>query len=98
MGGFFYLVFDHVIADAAPAVVTDEYLTTEYDISRCSYQLFSSNMFATHADYVRRQIIYGLLQVCRAQLSSCSRLFATSRPLPPIPNLDVLIADGPFGD
>ncbi|KAJ5172900.1 hypothetical protein N7492_005493 [Penicillium capsulatum] len=45
-------------------------LTTQYkddflsdnDISRCSYKLFASDIFATHTDYVRRQIIYGLLQ------------------------------------
>ncbi|KAJ5570530.1 uncharacterized protein N7459_009960 [Penicillium hispanicum] len=41
---------------------TDEILQSEYDISRCSYQLFASSIFAAHADYVRRQIIYGLLQ------------------------------------
>ncbi|KAJ5606409.1 hypothetical protein N7510_009190, partial [Penicillium lagena] len=40
----------------------DEYLSSEYNISRCSYKLFASSIFAAHADYVRRQIIYGLLQ------------------------------------
>ncbi|KAJ5190405.1 uncharacterized protein N7498_009390 [Penicillium cinerascens] len=40
----------------------DEYLSADYDISRCSYKLFASSIFAAHADYVRRQIIYGLLQ------------------------------------
>ncbi|KGO64571.1 protein of unknown function DUF2013 [Penicillium italicum] len=40
----------------------DEYLRSETDISRCSYKLFTSSIFATHADYVRRQILYGLLQ------------------------------------
>ncbi|KAJ5353175.1 hypothetical protein N7452_002149 [Penicillium brevicompactum] len=39
-----------------------EYLRSETDISRCSYKLFTSSIFASHADYVRRQIIYGLLQ------------------------------------
>lgn len=34
------------------------------DISHCSYKLLSSSLFSKHADYVRRQIIYGLLQVC----------------------------------
>lgn len=42
--------------------VIDEYLSTDYDVSRCSYKLFTSGIFAAHADYVRRQIIYGLLQ------------------------------------
>ncbi|KAJ5823424.1 hypothetical protein N7447_005764 [Penicillium robsamsonii] len=40
----------------------DGYLQSETDISRCSYKLFTSSIFATHADYVRRQILYGLLQ------------------------------------
>ncbi|KAJ5391329.1 hypothetical protein N7509_006819 [Penicillium cosmopolitanum] len=40
----------------------DECLRTDFDISRCSYKLFASSIFAEHADYVRRQIIYGLLQ------------------------------------
>ncbi|EKV07458.1 Protein dip1 [Penicillium digitatum] len=40
----------------------DEYLRSETDISRCSYKLFTSSIFASHADYVRRQILYGLLQ------------------------------------
>ncbi|KAJ5679689.1 hypothetical protein N7462_007933 [Penicillium macrosclerotiorum] len=52
-GGAFY----HV------ALGVDSFLRSEYDISRCSYKLFASNIFAVHADYVRRQIIYGLLQV-----------------------------------
>ncbi|KAJ5898868.1 hypothetical protein N7495_003612 [Penicillium taxi] len=40
----------------------DEFLPGEYDISRCSYKLFVSSIFEAHTDYVRRQIIYGLLQ------------------------------------
>lgn len=40
-----------------------EYLKSEYDVARCSYKLLSSGLFAAHADYVRRQIVYGLLQV-----------------------------------
>ncbi|KAJ5086850.1 hypothetical protein NUU61_008157 [Penicillium alfredii] len=40
----------------------DDCLRSEYDISRCSYKLFASPIFAAHTDYVRRQIIYGLLQ------------------------------------
>ncbi|KAJ5779586.1 hypothetical protein N7457_007306 [Penicillium paradoxum] len=40
----------------------DEYLRSETDISRCSYKLFTSTIFASHAEYVRRQILYGLLQ------------------------------------
>lgn len=40
----------------------DEYLQTELEVTRCSYKLLSSKIFASHADYVRRQMIYGLLQ------------------------------------
>ncbi|KAL4892629.1 hypothetical protein BDV59DRAFT_179334 [Aspergillus ambiguus] len=40
----------------------DEYLQSELAVSRCSYKLLSSSLFTTHADYVRRQMIYGLLQ------------------------------------
>lgn len=46
----------------ASLACTDECLRTDFDISRCSYKLFASSIFAEHADYVRRQIIYGLLQ------------------------------------
>ncbi|OJJ49201.1 hypothetical protein ASPZODRAFT_13930 [Penicilliopsis zonata CBS 506.65] len=40
----------------------DDFLTTDYDISRCSYILLSSPLFAAHAPYIRQQIIYSLLQ------------------------------------
>lgn len=36
---------------------------SEWDISQCSYKLFASSIFGENVDYVRRQIIYGLLQV-----------------------------------
>lgn len=48
------------LTDTRPSL--DEYLRSETDISRCSYKLFTSRIFDSHADYVRRQIIYGLLQ------------------------------------
>ncbi|KAI9822328.1 MAG: hypothetical protein M1827_000046 [Pycnora praestabilis] len=40
----------------------EEYLQSEYDIARCSYKLLESALFQTHKDYVRRQIVYGILQ------------------------------------
>ena len=40
-----------------------EYIQTEYDIARCSYKLLDSALFAAHKDYVRRQIVFSLLQV-----------------------------------
>ncbi|KAI9879242.1 MAG: hypothetical protein M1830_009173 [Pleopsidium flavum] len=39
-----------------------EYLQSEYDIARCSCKLLESALFAAHKDYVRRQIVYSLLQ------------------------------------
>ena len=41
---------------------TDEYLHSEFDISRCSYELLTSDLFNEHAEYVRRQLIYSFLQ------------------------------------
>ncbi|RAL03753.1 DUF2013 domain-containing protein [Aspergillus ibericus CBS 121593] len=40
----------------------DEYLQSELDVTRCSYKLLASNIFVAHTDYVRRQMLYGLLQ------------------------------------
>lgn len=40
----------------------DEYLLTEYDVARCSSQLLQSGLFAANEEYVRRQIVYSLLQ------------------------------------
>ncbi|KAL9625082.1 MAG: hypothetical protein Q9160_000811 [Pyrenula sp. 1 TL-2023] len=42
--------------------VKDEYINTEYDVANCNYRLLSSDLFAKHGDYIRQQIIYGLLQ------------------------------------
>ncbi|KAI9834259.1 MAG: hypothetical protein M1819_003097 [Sarea resinae] len=43
-------------------IYKDEYLRSEYDVARCSCRLLDSTLFLAHKDYVRRQIIYGLLQ------------------------------------
>ncbi|KAL4780253.1 hypothetical protein BJX76DRAFT_53595 [Aspergillus varians] len=40
----------------------ERYLQTEFEVTRCSFQLLSSAIFVTHTDYVRRQMIYALLQ------------------------------------
>ncbi|KAF2760864.1 hypothetical protein EJ05DRAFT_449090 [Pseudovirgaria hyperparasitica] len=40
----------------------DEYLQSEYDVARSSYRLTQSALFKTSKEYVRRQIVYGLLQ------------------------------------
>ena len=42
---------------------TGDYLHTEYDIARCSLKLLESVLFSAHQDYVRRQIVYSLLEV-----------------------------------
>ncbi|KAL4934030.1 uncharacterized protein BDV17DRAFT_251193 [Aspergillus undulatus] len=40
----------------------EEYLPSEFEVTRCSFLLSSSAVFITHTDYVRRQMIYALLQ------------------------------------
>ncbi|KAJ4348536.1 pre-rRNA processing [Didymosphaeria variabile] len=39
-----------------------EYLQTEYSVAKCVYRLIQGELFTTHKAYVRRQIIYCLLQ------------------------------------
>ncbi|KAL2850968.1 hypothetical protein BJX68DRAFT_76301 [Aspergillus pseudodeflectus] len=40
----------------------EQYLRSELEVSRCSFKLLSSAIFVAHTDYVRRQMIYALLQ------------------------------------
>lgn len=40
----------------------DEYLSTDWDLEQCTQKLLQSDIFEKHKDYVRRQIIYSLLQ------------------------------------
>ncbi|KAK2747022.1 hypothetical protein FQN55_005291 [Onygenales sp. PD_40] len=40
----------------------DSLLHSEYEIARCSERLLGSDLFAANAEYIRRQIIYCLLQ------------------------------------
>lgn len=42
---------------------SEEYLQSEFAVARCSFKLLESALFIAHKDYVRRQIIYSLLQV-----------------------------------
>ncbi|KAF2198578.1 hypothetical protein GQ43DRAFT_474424 [Delitschia confertaspora ATCC 74209] len=39
-----------------------EYLQTDYELAKCSYHLLQGELFTAHKEYVRRQIIYCLLQ------------------------------------
>ncbi|KAF2704161.1 hypothetical protein K504DRAFT_462743 [Pleomassaria siparia CBS 279.74] len=39
-----------------------EYLETDYSIAKCVYRLIEGDLFKAHREYVRRQIIYCLLQ------------------------------------
>ena len=41
----------------------EDYLPSEEDLTRCSYKLLESPIFAAQSDYVRRQFVYSLLQV-----------------------------------
>jgi hypothetical protein len=43
-----------------------EYLLSEYDFARYVYKLLDSKLFAANKEYVRRQILYCLLQVSHA--------------------------------
>ncbi|KAI9368742.1 hypothetical protein BJX61DRAFT_522596 [Aspergillus egyptiacus] len=40
----------------------DQYLQSDLEIARCSFKLLSSVIYVAHTDYVRRQMLYGLLQ------------------------------------
>ncbi|KAK2802585.1 hypothetical protein FQN51_004378 [Onygenales sp. PD_10] len=42
--------------------MVDSLLHSEYEIARCSERLLGSDLFAANAEYIRRQIIYCLLQ------------------------------------
>ena len=44
-------------------VQSAEYLQTEYSLAKCVYRLIQGELFTQHKAYVRRQIIYCLLQV-----------------------------------
>lgn len=39
-----------------------EYIHSEYDIARCAFKLLESILFSTHKDYVRRQVVFSLLE------------------------------------
>ncbi|KAL4820653.1 hypothetical protein BDW67DRAFT_152903 [Aspergillus spinulosporus] len=40
----------------------EQYLQSEFEVTTCSHTLLSSAIFVAHKDYVRRQMIYALLQ------------------------------------
>ncbi|KAI9894272.1 MAG: hypothetical protein M1814_004126 [Vezdaea aestivalis] len=40
----------------------EEYLQSEYDIAKCSLKLLESQLFESHNAYIRRQLLYGLLE------------------------------------
>lgn len=44
--------------------VQEDVLLSEYDFARYVYKLLDSKLFAANKEYVRRQILYCLLQVC----------------------------------
>jgi hypothetical protein len=49
--------------EADEATSTEEYLLSEYDFAQYVYKLLDSKLFAANKEYVRRQILYCLLQV-----------------------------------
>ncbi|KAL2865579.1 uncharacterized protein BJX67DRAFT_358422 [Aspergillus lucknowensis] len=40
----------------------EQYLHSEFEVAKCSFKLISSAIFVAHTDYIRRQMIYALLQ------------------------------------
>lgn len=44
--------------------LSEEYLQSEDDIKQCAYKLLGCPVFYKNKDYVRRQFVYCLLQVC----------------------------------
>jgi len=41
----------------------DDYLQSEYDVAQCIYKLIASPIFKENKEYVRRQLVYCILQV-----------------------------------
>ncbi|WPG97929.1 Hypothetical protein R9X50_00071200 [Acrodontium crateriforme] len=47
---------------AATTTAKQEFMNSEYDVARCCYKLLDSTLFQSNQDYVRRQMLYCLLQ------------------------------------
>ncbi|KAL8243880.1 hypothetical protein R6Q59_010138 [Mikania micrantha] len=45
-----------------------DYVESDNDLRRCAYKLYSSPLFAQHADYIRTQLVHSLLQDEEADL------------------------------
>lgn len=41
----------------------EEFVQTEDDVARCALKLLESELYQKHSEYVRLQLIHGLLQV-----------------------------------
>lgn len=54
----------------------EEYLPSEYEIARCSYQLLESPLYKANRGYVRRQMLYCLLQVRHGMVRGRERRLA----------------------
>lgn len=52
-------------------------MTSEYDTARCCYKLLDSDLFVAKQEYVRRQILYCLLQVCLVECITGRRVNLT---------------------
>jgi len=64
----FTSTFQRMQASSYPTLVpwlthSADYLSSDYDLARCCYALLGSEVFQQNREYVRRQFIYGLLQV-----------------------------------
>lgn len=50
----------------ADLLVPERFLPTDEDLCRCALKLQESPLFETHGDYIRRQFVQCLLEVCCA--------------------------------
>ena len=53
-------------------MIEEEYLLSEYDFAQYVYKLLDCKLFAANKEYIRRQILYCLLQVRMKQTQRMS--------------------------
>lgn len=53
----------------------EHYITTDDHLAHCAYLLYASPLFAQHASYIRRQLVYCLLQDDDAHVLSIAVIF-----------------------
>jgi hypothetical protein len=74
----------------------DTYIQSEYDFARCCSRLLDSQLFKAHSDYVRRQILYCLLQEDESDILHISAAFLLYDGRATETTLELLQAEGAF--